>query len=405
MKKSEIYFEVISNDPMYTEGWVKYTESLLREGDLKKGLENIVDCLGKGMAAETFLPMLQQVFSLSEVESSIEESNVLTTNSEEMTGITIVDSLPTEERSKVLVQGALTNNVVSIDTYKSDVITFKDVGGLDDVKMSIRMKIIEPFSNKSVFAKFKKKVGGGILLYGPPGCGKTFIAKATAGECRAEFFHVNIADILDPYIGQSEQNLQNIFNTARKHKPAILFFDEIDTLAYSRSRTTGNNFRGIVDTFLTEMDSLSTNTDQLLIIGATNTPWDVDSAFKRPGRFDKTMFVPPPDEAARRIILQLKMKDKPISENINLEALVQKTVFFSGADLDNLIETATERTLMNILETGIEREIEQKDFDFALRMCIPSTTSWLSTLKNYVKFANSDNMYDEAAHYLNGTKY
>ncbi|MFZ5988581.1 MAG: AAA family ATPase [Bacillota bacterium] len=282
-------------------------------------------------------------------------------------------------------------------------VAFKDVGGLDDVKETIRMKIIKPFVNPGLFDRFKKKVGGGILLFGPPGCGKTFIAKATAGECNARFVPVHITDILDPYMGVSSQNIKDIFSNARAKKPCILFFDEIDTIGFNRSKLSSEHMRPIIDQLLSEIEGIDSSTDKLLIIGATNMPWDVDSAFKRPGRFDKTVFVPPPDEPARETIFKLKMQERP-SENIDFKLLASKTELYSGADIENVVETATENVIAEIMRTGDERPIRMKDLLFAVENTKPSTLEWLRTIKNYVKYANQAGLYDDVEKFLSRHK-
>lgn len=278
-------------------------------------------------------------------------------------------------------------------------ITFIDVGGLENVKDAVRMKIIKPFVNPGLFDKFKKKVGGGILLFGPPGCGKTFVAKATAGECNARFVPVHITDILDPYLGVSSQNIKDVFANARAKKPCILFFDEIDTIGYSRVKLSSEHMRPIVDQFLTEIEGIDSSTDKLLIIGATNMPWDVDSAFKRPGRFDKTVFVPPPDDVAREAVFKLKMKDRPF-EGLDFKILASKTELYSGADIENVVEVATEKVIDEIMNTGVERPIGMEDLLSAIEDTKPSTIEWLRTIKNYVKYSNQAGLYDDVEKFL-----
>lgn len=277
-------------------------------------------------------------------------------------------------------------------------VTFSDVAGLDDLKKTIHLRIISPFFNKGLFAKFRKKVGGGVLLYGPPGCGKTFIARATAGECNARFYPVRITDILDPYIGVSERNLKEIFDKARFQKPSILFFDEVDTIGFSRSKSSSNT-RGVIDTFLSEMEGIDTSTDEVLVMAATNTPWDVDHALKRPGRFDRLIFVAPPDENAREEIFKLKLHGR-FAEEINTATLAAQTEFFSGADIENVVELASENLIEEILSTGVERPLNNEDLLLALQSQQPSTLEWLRTAKNYVKYANQGGLYNDVEKYL-----
>src|SRR5262245_31004991 len=169
---------------------------------------------------------------------------------------------------------------------------FVDVVGMEELKKTIRLRIIEPFRRPSLFQRFAKKSGGGILLYGPPGCGKTLIARAIAGECEASFVHVGISDVLNMWIGESERNLAALFEKARAESPSVLFFDELDALAFSRSKSTSDHTRHLVDEFLQQLDGLSGDNSGVLVLAATNMPWDVDSAMKRPGRFDRQLFVP-----------------------------------------------------------------------------------------------------------------
>jgi SpoVK/Ycf46/Vps4 family AAA+-type ATPase len=284
------------------------------------------------------------------------------------------------------------------EAVQPEVISFKDVAGLSELKKTIQMKIISPFYNQGLFSKFRKKAGGGVLLYGPPGCGKTFMAKATAGECHAHFFPIHITDILDPYIGVSERNLSELFSKARYQKPSILFIDELDSIGHDRAKTSAN-FRGLVDTFLTEMEGVDTSTEQVLIIGATNMPWDVDNALKRPGRFDRLIFVSPPDEEARESIFRLKLKDRMI-EGIDFASLAKRSEFFSGADIEYVCERAVEIVLEEILDTNRERPVRMSDLEQAMAFTTPSTLEWLKTAKNYVRYANQSGIYNDIEDYL-----
>ena len=191
-------------------------------------------------------------------------------------------------------------------------VTFDDVGGMDAVKEQVRMKIIFPLEHPDLYRAYGKKIGGGILLYGPPGCGKTHLARATAGQVHANFIIVTISDILDMYVGQSERNLSAIFNKARNLKPCVLFFDEVDALGANRTDMRHSAGRHLINQFLDEMDGVGKDNDGILILAATNAPWHLDPAFRRPGRFDRIIFVPPPDDAARKSILEIKLRGKPV---------------------------------------------------------------------------------------------
>lgn len=298
-----------------------------------------------------------------------------------------------------VIPGKQPGQLIDLSERREPQVNFCDVGGLDALKDKIRMKIIKPFTNQVLFARFRKKTGGGILLYGPPGCGKTFIAKATAGECQARFIPVHITDILDPYLGVSEQNLRDIFSTARADKPSVLFLDELDAIGFHRGKSNSHHLRPIVDQLLTEMEGIDTSTDKLLVIGATNMPWDVDPAFKRPGRFDQMIFVPPPDASARMQIFKLKLADRPCAE-MDLVKLAKLTELYSGADIENLVEIATEMVLAEIMRTDQERPLMMEDLLEVIQTTKPSTLEWLRTVKNYVKYANQGGLYDEVEKYL-----
>lgn len=278
-------------------------------------------------------------------------------------------------------------------------VKFADVGGLAHVKKEIDLKIIKPLENAELYAAYGKKVGGGILLYGPPGCGKTFLAKATAGEINAAFISVSLNDILDMWIGNSEKNLNEIFTKARENTPCVVFFDEIDALAAKRSDMIQSAGKNVINQFLSELDGIKDSNDGILIIGATNTPWHLDSAFRRPGRFDRIIFVPPPDIESKQEILRLKLKDKP-TENIDYGKVAKNTKNFSGADLNAVIDIAVEAKLEKALETGVPLPITTKDLVGAAEKHKASTIDWFNTAKNYATFANQSGLYDEVITYI-----
>lgn len=279
-------------------------------------------------------------------------------------------------------------------------LTFADVGGLEEIKKQIRKRIILPFQKPSLFERFKKKAGGGILLYGPPGCGKTLLARATAGECGATFYNVAISDILDMYIGESERKLHALFEKARTTTPAVLFFDELEALAAKRQFSREGTSAKLVSQFLAEMDGFAQNNSGVLILGATNTPWAIDPAFRRPGRFDRVLFVPPPDAVAREEILGLLLKDRPQEARLDLGFVVKHTSTFSGADLANVVDTASDAAIERSLSQGSEVPISSEDLKTALQEVKPTALEWLTTARNYARYANDAGQYDEVLAFL-----
>ncbi len=278
-------------------------------------------------------------------------------------------------------------------------ITFKDVGGMEDLKEEIDLKIIKPLENADLYAAYGKKVGGGILLYGPPGCGKTHLARATAGEIKANFISVGISDILDMWIGRSEKNMGYIFEVARRNTPCVLFFDEVDALGASRSDMKNSSGRHVINQFLSELDGVDGNNDGILVLGATNAPWHLDPAFRRPGRFDRIIFVPPPDDLSKDKILDILMNDKP-KEKIDHKKVLEYTKHFSGADLKAVVDIAIEEKLKIALKTGVPEPINTQDLIFAAKKHHASTREWFNTAKNYALFANESGIYDEILKYI-----
>jgi SpoVK/Ycf46/Vps4 family AAA+-type ATPase len=278
-------------------------------------------------------------------------------------------------------------------------VTFADVGGMYALKDEIRAKIIDPLTHPEVYAAYGKTIGGGILLYGPPGCGKTYLARATAGEVKAGFVAVGIDEVLDMWVGQSERNLHGVFACARANTPCVLFFDEVDALGGRRSDHRHSGVRQVINQFLAEMDGVADTNKGVLILAATNAPWDVDSAFRRPGRFDRILFVPPPDATARAAILRLLCRGKPL-DNIDYDLLGRKTEGFSGADLKGMVDLAVEAKLREAIRSGAPRPLTTRDLLEAVASSRPSTQEWFATARNYALYANQGGLYDDILKYL-----
>ncbi|GAA2608227.1 ATP-binding protein [Actinomadura fulvescens] len=282
-------------------------------------------------------------------------------------------------------------------------VTLADVGGLVEVKQRLELAFLAPLRNPQLRGLYGKSLRGGLLLYGPPGCGKTFLARAIAGELRARFVSVSLTDVLDMWLGNSERNLRELFQAARRNTPCVMFLDEVDALGLKRTQTASTGMRTTINQLLAELDGMQGDNDGLFVLAATNAPWDVDPALHRPGRLDRTMLVLPPDAPARAAILRYHLRERPIAQ-IDLDALVAATEHWSGADLEHLCDSAAEYAMHDSITTGHVRMIEQKDFRNALRDLRPSTGPWLETARNVAMFANTDGQYDDLAAYLRHRK-
>ena len=278
-------------------------------------------------------------------------------------------------------------------------VNFADVGGMDRIKDEIRLKIIYPLQKPELYKAYGKAIGGGILMYGPPGCGKTHLARATAGEVKARFISVGISDVLNMYIGESERNLHEIFEQARANTPCVLFFDEVDALGASRADLRQSAARQLINQFLSELDGVNSSNEGVLVLAATNAPWHIDSAFRRPGRFDRILFVPPPDDTAREAIWKIALNGKPV-EDIDHAHLAKKSDSFSGADIKSVVDIAIEGKLREALAKGEPEPIRTKDLLAAAKAVRPTAREWFSTAKNHALYANQGGLYDSVLEYM-----
>ncbi|MFI6573662.1 ATP-binding protein [Nocardia fluminea] len=304
------------------------------------------------------------------------------------------------------VHGVPTEFVTDDDdaTVERPTLRLADVGGMAEVKQQLDLTLLGPLRNPELAAAFGTSARGGLLLYGPPGCGKTFLASAVAGELGANFYPIEITDILDIYTGASERNVHSIFEMARRNAPCVLFLDEVDALGHKRSQMQASTtMRTVVNQLLTEMDSATHSNEGVFVLGATNHPWDVDVALRRPGRFDRMIFVGLPDLAARSSILHYHLRDRPVA-GIDLNALAAHTDGLSGADLAHVCTTATQLAMADSMRSGEVRPIGMADVRAALAQIRPSTGAWFESARNVVEFANGDGSYDELATYLRRMK-
>lgn len=309
------------------------------------------------------------------------------------------DTHDKEERKNKLKVISFNKEKDSLIETEQPTLTFDDVGGMEQLKKKINMHFILPLKQPELFQAFGKQAGGSLLLYGPPGCGKTFLARAVAGEINANFLHLELQAILSMWVGESEHNLHDIFEKAREEKPCVIFIDELDALGGNRQKMNQHHERMLVNQLLTELDGMQSYNHEVMVIGATNTPWYLDPAMRRPGRFNHMLFVPPPETEERELILALKMKGKP-QEKINLKKYAEYTVHFSGADLEQVVGDAVEKALERTLEKGSIQPITDDDLNKSVKNRKPTTLEWFSTAKNYATFSDVNQDYANVLEYI-----
>jgi AAA+ superfamily predicted ATPase len=278
-------------------------------------------------------------------------------------------------------------------------LTLADVAGLTEVKQRLEAAFLAPMRNPELRKLYGKSLRGGLLLYGPPGCGKTFIARAVAGELGARFITVSFADLIDMFVGRSERNIHELFEVARRNAPCVLFLDEVDAIGQKRSQLRNTPMRSAVNQLLLELDDVASDNTGVFLLAATNHPWDVDSALRRPGRFDRTLLVLPPDGPAREGVFRYHLRERPVA-GIDLARLSRLTDGYSGADIAHICETAAERALLDSVNRGEPRLIGQADLEAAVSEVRPSLGTWFDTARNVALFANEGGAYDDLVAYL-----
>ncbi|HEV3379671.1 MAG TPA: ATP-binding protein [Trebonia sp.] len=278
-------------------------------------------------------------------------------------------------------------------------LTLDDVAGMTEVKQRLEAAFLAPMRNPELRKLYGKSLRGGLLLYGPPGCGKTFVARAVAGELGARFLSVSFADLIDMYVGRSERNIHELFDIARRNAPCVVFLDEVDAIGQKRSQLRNTPMRSAVNQLLLELDDVANDNTGVFLLAATNHPWDVDSALRRPGRFDRMLLVLPPDGQAREGVFRYHLRERPVA-GIDLAKLAKITDGYSGADIAHICETAAERALLDSVRRGEARLIGQADLEAAVTEVKPSLGTWFDTARNVALFANEGGAYDDLVAYL-----
>jgi transitional endoplasmic reticulum ATPase len=309
------------------------------------------------------------------------------------------ESIPAEVLNKIIVTmddflGALTEvepSAMREVLVEVPNIHWSDVGGLKDVKRELEESVEWPIKYRDVFDYAHTKPPRGILLYGPPGTGKTLLAKAVANESEANFISIKGPELLSKWVGESERGVREIFHKARQAAPCIIFMDELDSLVPTRGSSMGDSqvTERVISQILTELDGLEELRD-VTVIGATNRPDMIDQALLRPGRFDKLLYVPIPDLEARKEILRIHLKDKPLDKDIGLEELASKTDGYSGADLEGVAQTA----VMNAIRRYIEKFKDQKDRKAKLDQIVVTREDFEQALRKVKPLIKSDLVYE-----------
>ena len=331
------------------------------------------------LAAETLLKMAK-LSSPQLKKARLERAKRLTEIAEGIDAAAPRFSAPSEEKESEREEGEAQWKAAAVPN-----VHFSDIAGLEDVKRAVTMRMIHPVKYPEKYAAYKKKTGGGLLLYGPPGTGKTMIARAIACEVGAVFYAVKGSDIVSKWVGESERNISSLFETAKQQKLAIIFIDEMDSLIGSRGEDVHNDRR--VNEFLQQIDGFAGSCPNLLLLGATNRPWDIDSAALRSGRFSQRIYVPLPDAPARKFLFEKAIEGVPLASDVNVEELVSRSEGYSGADIAELCDRAKEGPLLESIRTDALVDIRREDFLRAFEEVKPTVS--VAEVKMFERYAEN----------------
>jgi SpoVK/Ycf46/Vps4 family AAA+-type ATPase len=278
--------------------------------------------------------------------------------------------------------------------------TLADVAGMPAIKRWLSTAFLSSLRDPQMRRLFGRSLRGGLLMYGPPGCGKTFLARALAGELEAGFLGIDLAHVVDMWLGYSRRSIHEIFETARAAAPCLLYLDQLDAIGPRRAGRRHSIGRGVVDQLVAELYSASEEHEGVFVVAATEHPWDVDSLLRQPGRLDHRLLVLPPDLQAREAIIRSVLAGRPLAEDLDLAGLAARTDRYSAADLAQLCESAAAAALAASIVSNSSRPIAMADFTRGLHELRPSTPPWFELARDYARFAAEPGSYDDLVSYL-----
>jgi SpoVK/Ycf46/Vps4 family AAA+-type ATPase len=278
--------------------------------------------------------------------------------------------------------------------------TLADVAGMPAIKRWLSTAFLSSLRDPQMRRLFGRSLRGGLLMYGPPGCGKTFLARALAGELEAGFLGIDLAHVVDMWLGYSRRSIHEIFETARAAAPCLLYLDQLEAIGPRRAGRRHSIGRGVVDQLVAELYSASEEHEGVFVVAATEHPWDVDSLLRQPGRLDHRLLVLPPDLQAREAIIRSVLAGRPLAEDLDLAGLAARTDRYSAADLAQLCESAAAAALEASIVSNSSRPIAMADFTRGLHELRPSTPPWFELARDYARFAAEPGSYDDLVSYL-----